>query len=58
METCQLKTTPMNPKLLLNYSPEENDSDEAAKERSGTAFSSLIYLMIGTRTDVAFALGT
>lgn len=58
METRQLKTTPMNPKFLLNYSPEENDSDDAAEARSGTAISSLIYLMIGTRTDVAFALGT
>ena len=48
----------MNPKLLLNYCPEENDSDEEAKARFGTTIGSLMYLMVGTRPDIAFALRT
>jgi len=58
METCQPKNTPMNPKLLLNYRPEEPDSDEETKARFGAAIGSLMYLMVGTRPDIAFALGT
>ncbi|KAJ5091016.1 hypothetical protein N7532_009700 [Penicillium argentinense] len=57
METCQPKSTPIAPKALLNYLPEENDLDEDAKARFGTAIGSLMYLMVGTRPDIAFALG-
>ncbi|CEJ62707.1 hypothetical protein PMG11_11200 [Penicillium brasilianum] len=57
METCQPKSTPMAPKALLNYIPEESDLDEDAKARFGTAIGSLMYLMVGTRPDIAFALG-
>ncbi|KAI1828784.1 hypothetical protein CBS147337_10411 [Penicillium roqueforti] len=57
METCQPKSTPMNPKQTLNHRPEEERSDEEAKARYATAIGSLMYLMIGTRPDVAFALG-
>ena len=46
----------MNPKLLLNYCPEENDYDEEAKARFGTAITSLMYMMVGTLPDIAFAL--
>jgi hypothetical protein len=48
----------MKPKLLLNHRPEENNSDEETKARFGTAIGSLMYLMVGTRPDIAFALGT
>jgi hypothetical protein len=58
METCQPKSTPMAPKALLNYAPEESGLDEDAKARFGTAIGSLMYLMVGTRPDIAFALGT
>jgi transposase InsO family protein len=58
MEACQPKSTPMAPKTLLNYFPEESDLDGDAKARFGTAIGSLMYLMVGTRPDIAFALGT
>ena len=58
METCQPKTTPMNPKQRLNHRPDEGPADEEAIARFATAIDSLMYLMIGTRLDIAFALGT
>ncbi|OQE58977.1 hypothetical protein PENNAL_c0347G05854 [Penicillium nalgiovense] len=58
METCQAKTTPMNPKQVLNHHPDEAPPDEEAKARFATAIGSLMYLMVGTRPDIAFALGT
>jgi hypothetical protein len=57
METCQPKSTPMNPKQILNHRPEEEPPDEEAKARYATAIGSLMYLMVGTRPDIAFALG-
>jgi hypothetical protein len=48
----------MNPKQILNHRPDEEPPDEEAKARFATAISSLIYLMVGTRPDIAFALGT
>ncbi|KAJ5152438.1 hypothetical protein N7492_009718 [Penicillium capsulatum] len=57
METCQPKTTPMNPKQILNHRPDEEPPDEEAKARYATAIGSLMYLMVGTRPDIAFALG-
>ena len=58
METCQPKSTPMAPKVLLNHRPDGSDLDEETKARFGTAIGSLMYLMVGTRPDIAFALGT
>ena len=58
METCQPKSTPVNPKQILNHRPDEVPPDEEAKARYATAIGSLMYLMVGTRPDIAFALGT
>jgi hypothetical protein len=58
METCQTKSTPMNPKQDLNRRPDEEPPDEETKARFATAIGSLMYLMVGTRPDIAFALGT
>ncbi|OQE08426.1 hypothetical protein PENFLA_c135G06338 [Penicillium flavigenum] len=58
METCQTKSTPMNPKQVLNRRPDEEPPDEETKARFATAIGSLMYLMVGTRPDIAFALGT
>ncbi|OQD78121.1 hypothetical protein PENANT_c086G01457 [Penicillium antarcticum] len=58
MEACQPKTTPMNPKQVLNRHPDEEPPDEETKARFATAIGSLMYLMVGTRPDIAFALGT
>ncbi|KAJ5471387.1 hypothetical protein N7530_008744 [Penicillium desertorum] len=58
METSQPKSTPMNPKQILNHRPDEGPPDEEAKARFATAIGSLIYLMVGTRPDIAFTLGT
>jgi hypothetical protein len=57
MECCQPKSTPMNPKHILNHRPDEEPPDEEAKARYATAIGSLMYLMVGTRPDIAFALG-
>ncbi|KAJ5267756.1 hypothetical protein N7478_010564 [Penicillium angulare] len=57
METCQPKSTPMNPKQSLNRRPEEEPPDEEAKAHYATTIGSLMYLMVGTRPDIAFALG-
>ncbi|KAJ5267340.1 hypothetical protein N7478_010148 [Penicillium angulare] len=57
MENCQPKSTPMNPKQSLNSRAEEEPPDEEAKARYATAIGSLMYLMVGTRPDIAFALG-
>ena len=58
METCQPNTTPMNPRQILNHRPDEEIPDEEAKAWFATAIGSLMYLMVGTRPDIAFALGT
>ena len=57
MESCQPKSTPMNPKQILNHRPDEVAPDKEAKARYATAIGSLMYLMVGTRPDIAFALG-
>jgi hypothetical protein len=56
MESCQPKSTPMNTKQSLNHRPDEELPDEEAKARFATAIGSLMYLMVGTRPDIAFAL--
>ncbi|KAJ5112061.1 hypothetical protein N7532_000106 [Penicillium argentinense] len=56
MEDCQPKNTPMNPKL--NTRPDEEDIDENSKDRYCSAVGAPMYLMVGTRPDIAFALGT
>jgi hypothetical protein len=58
METCQPKSTPMNPNQILNHRPDEEPADEEAKARFATAIGSQMYLMVVTRPDIAFALGT
>lgn len=58
METYQLKSTPIAPKVLLNNVPDGSDLDEDTKARFGTVIGSLIYLIVGTRLDIAFALRT
>ena len=56
MESSQPKQTPMNAKISLNQSDSETDLDEDDKSRYGSAIGALMYLMIGTRPDIAFAL--
>jgi hypothetical protein len=58
MEDCQPKTTPMNTEASLNFNSNEKDLDDDAKARYGSAIGALMYLMIGTRPDIAFALAT
>ncbi|CEJ62230.1 hypothetical protein PMG11_10736 [Penicillium brasilianum] len=58
IETYQPKSTPMAPKVLLNNVPDGSDLDEDTKARFGTAIGSLMYLMVGTRPNIAFALRT
>jgi hypothetical protein len=58
MENCQPKNTPMSPKTLLNPRPDEDDLDRDARERYCSAVGALMYLMVGTRPDIAFVLGT
>ncbi len=47
----------MSPKTLLNPRPDEEYLDENAKERYCSAVGALMYLMVGTRPDIAFVLG-
>jgi hypothetical protein len=42
----------------MNHRPDEEPPDDKAKARYATAIGSLMYLMVGTRLDIAFALGT
>lgn len=58
METSQPKSTPMNPKQILNHRPDEGPPDEEAKARFPTAIGPLMYLMVRMRPDIAFSLGT
>ena len=58
MEPCQTKNTPMSPKQVLNRCPDKEPPDEETKARFATAIGSLMYLMVKTRPDIAFALGT
>jgi hypothetical protein len=58
MESCQPKSTPMNVKTSLNPSDDEQDLGDDAKSRYSSAIGALMYLMIGTRPDIAFALAT
>ena len=48
----------MNTKVSLNPSLNEKDLDDEAKARYGSAIGALMYLMIGTRPDISFALAT
>lgn len=58
MDTCQTKSTPMNPKGCLNMTSDEDDLDESSRARYSSAIGALMYLMIGTRPDIAFAVAT
>jgi hypothetical protein len=57
MERCQPKSTPMNPIQSLNHRLDEELPDKEAKARFATAIGSLMYLIVSTRPDIAFALG-
>ena len=48
----------MNPKQVANHRPDEGPADEKAKARWVIAIGSLMYLVVGTRPDIAFVLGT
>jgi hypothetical protein len=54
----QAKDTPRNPKQVLNRRPDKEPPGEETKARFAIAIGSLMYLMVGTRPDIAFALGT
>ncbi|KAJ5455499.1 uncharacterized protein N7458_003763, partial [Penicillium daleae] len=58
MEGCQPKSTPMSLKALLNPRPDEGYLDDNAKGCYCSAVGALMYLMVGTRPDIAFVLGT
>jgi len=58
MESSLPKQTPMNVKISLDRNSNETDLDDDAKSRYGSAIGALMYLMIGTRPDIAFALST
>ncbi|KAI9037532.1 retrovirus-related Pol polyprotein from transposon TNT 1-94 [Aspergillus affinis] len=58
METCQPKDTPMIPKSSLDLRPDERSLDDTAGARYSSAIGALMYLMIGTRPDIAFAVAT
>ena len=48
----------MNPNASLDRSDGEEDVEENVKARYGSAIGALMYLMIGTRPGIAFALAT
>ena len=56
MDNCAPKTTPMNDSLRLDPEFAGDLLDEESKERYQSAVGSLIYLMLGTRPDISFAV--
>ena len=56
MENCAPKATPMNDSLRLDSKFASDLLDEESKERYQSAVGSLIYLMLGTRPDISFAV--
>ena len=48
--------TPMDPNLTLEPSPVGYKAADAYKQRYQLAVRSLIYLILGTRPDIAFAV--
>ena len=56
MENCAPKATPMNNSLRLDSEFAGDLLDEESKERYQSAVGSLIYLMLGTRPDISFAV--
>lgn len=53
MAGCNISTTPMDPKLP-NPAPPDYTVDDDLKADYAKAIGSLMYLMLGTRPDIAF----
>src|SRR5436190_12979641 len=56
MEDCALKSIPMNEKIRLNINIAGNPLTETDKEHYQQAIESLLYLSLGTRLDISFAV--
>ena len=56
MEDCAPKPTPMDPGIRLDIDVAGNPLAEADKVRYQQAVGSLLYLSLGTRPDIAFAV--
>lgn len=55
MKERQTVITPMSPKVSLNPSTDRKGLDDDARARYGLAIGALVYLMTGTRLDIALA---
>jgi hypothetical protein len=56
MESCAGSETPMDPSLKLRPADKEYDADAVFKRQYRSAVGSLMYAMLGTRPDIAFAV--
>ena len=56
MSSCATVSTPADPHTRLNKSPIEYHTDSINQQRYQSAVGSLMYVMIGTRPDIAFAV--
>ena len=57
MEGCAPVSTPVEPGLRLEKSPEGYESTPKDHHRYQSAVGSLMYAMLGTRPDIAYAVG-